>query len=429
MVEQMKRKNIKESFYIRNLGLAGLLILFLLVIMTVILNGCSALAPRTGALQGIVHRETASGSSPIENALISVSGSNNTAQTAEDGHFFINEISAGKRTLTVVKEGYVTLQLVNIYIEPEIVNEVNFGEPIILKAKEDQSLFDTAWDAYQAEDYQFALTIWQELLSVFPESLLADDAQYYIAWCHISLEDFVKAVTEFENLLISYPASEYADDAQYYIGWCHEKKLGLPIPAILAYYTLLFDYPDSQWADDTQLGIGNCYYATDDYGNAITEYQKVIDNYPWSALLPLARYSIAQSYRMANYRTTAIEKYQELILFHPESDFCGPAQYYIGYCYYEKNEYLIAIAEFQKGIDDYPNSTWPDESRLVAPSAQFYIGWCYEQLENWEEALVAYQLVIDNYQGSTFSNGSSITAYSQERIDWINDTYFPELPG
>lgn len=407
-------------------------LVLLLFTITIFFNGCNILNPGIGSLEGTVHRETVIGSSPLQNALISISGSENTAYTDEEGYFFLNEIQAGKRTLTIIKEGYTTYQLLNVYIEPDIINEANLGEPIVIKPKEDRALLDIGIEYYEQESYQVALDTFNQLINDFPESVWVGESQYYIAWCYLSMEDYVSAIKEFENLIINYPDSEYRDDAQYYIGWCYEVKLGLHIQATFAYYAFLFDYPiyypDSKWADDAQLGLGNCYYVTNDFGTAIVEYQKVIDNYPTSDLLPLAQYSIAQSYRMTYYRNTAIEEYRELILLYPFSEYCGPSQYYIGYCYYEKKDYELAIYEFQQVINNYSNSTWPEEDRQVAPSAQFYIGWCLEKQELWEEAITAYQLVIDNYPGSTFSNGNSIPAYCQERIDWINLNYPPEPP-
>jgi TolA-binding protein len=396
-------------------------IVFLLVVVTALLSGCNILNPKTGSLQGTVHRETSTDSAPLEDALVTVSGSTGTAETDGNGYFFLNDVPAGKRTVTIIREGYIKLQLLNVSIEPETVNEVNFGNPVVLQPKEDRAIYDIALEYYEAENYELALNSFQDLLIDFPDTIWADAAQYYIAWCNLSMEEYTQAITEFENLLLNYSDSKYRENSQYYIGWTYETKLGLPISAILAYYTFLFDYPDSQWADNAQLGIGNCYYDTEEYSNAITEYQMLIDNYPSSDLLPQAQYSIAQTYRVVSYRNTAIGKYEELILLYPDSEYCGPSQYYIGYCYYEKGEYQISIDEFQKVIDNYFNSTWPDEDRQVAPSAQFYIGWCYEKLELWEEAIAAYQVVIDYYPGSTFSNGDSIPAYCQERIDWINE--------
>jgi len=425
----MNRKQIRNNKIKRSIkGLFTVTFLGLFIIFTLFFTGCNAFNPQTGSLEGEVHRQTIDGSVPLEGALVTVNGAENTAQSDQEGYFLLNEVPAGKRTVTIIKDGYITAKLINVYIEPDIVNETNIGQPVILKAKEDRAVYDIAMEYYQQEDYSQALTEFQSLIDDYPSSSWADDSRYQIAWCNIYLGDYSQAIKEFDSLLSNYPESDYRDYSQYYKSWTYEVKMGLYIQAILSYYTVLLNYPGSQWADDAQLGIGNCYYATFDYGNAIKEYQKVIDYYPLSDLLPLAQFSIAQSYRQANQRNTAIQKYKELIQLYPSSEYCGPSQYYIGYCNYEKGDYQTAIFEFQKVLYNYPNSTWPDENREVAPSAQFYIGWCYEKLSLWAEALEVYQSLINKYPGSTFSDGSSIPVYVKERIDWINETYFPESP-
>ncbi len=420
----MKRKYVKGPSPDRFWGV--FLILGILLVISLFFSSCSIINKSVGSVEGYVYENTVLESKPLEGALVSITGSANTATTDEDGYFYIEEVTAGSQELTVTKESYKNLKFQDIIVEENQTTLANEGDPLILNSVDEKYLFDSAVLYFEEENFQDALDLFQQLQTEYPESDYLDDSQYYIAWCYLSMEDYNQAIEEFENLLLNYPESEYRDDSQYYIGWCYEIKLGLHIQATLAYYTVLFDYPDSKWADDAQLGIGNCYYATQDYNNAVKEYQKVIDNYPESELLPLAQYSLAQSYRRANYRTTAIEEYQELIMLYPNSEYSGPSQYYIGYCYYEKDEYQLAIDEFQIVIDEYPNSTWPGEERIIVAGAQFYIGWCYEKLELWSEALDAYQSVIDNYPGSTWSDGSSIPTYAQERIDWINDNYPPE---
>ena len=405
------------SILVLMVTLSGIALLF---------SSCSIISPSIGSVEGYIYENTILEPIPVEGALVNITGSTSIATTEQDGYFFIGEVSAGSRDLTITKNNYKTHKFLKVVVEKDQTTLVNDGNPIIINAVNEKYLFDSAVLYYEQESFQEALSLFQQLLDEYPESIYRPNSQYYIAWCYLSMDDYTKAIEEFENLIITYPESDLRDDAQYYMGWTYEIKMSLHIQATLAYYTVLFDYPNSHWADDAQLGIGNCYYATGDYGNAVKEYQKVLDNYPLSELSSVAQYSLAQSYRRAGYRSTAIEKYQELIFLYPESEYCGPSQYYIGYCYYEKDEYQSAIDEFQKVIDTYPISTWPGEDRLIAPGAQFYIGWCYEKLELWAEALLAYQLVIDNYPGSTWSDGSSIPDYTQERIDWINDNYPPE---
>jgi len=379
----MKKKGVKGPSPVT------VIIIILLMMVAVFFSGCSIFNPQTGSLEGVVHRQMSNSTStaPLPEVLICVSGSENTTYTDQDGYFLLNEIPAGKRTLTVIKEGYVTLKLLNVYIEPEVVNEANFGEPIILQPKEDTILYDTAMEYLEQEDYQ-------------------------------------QAIDTFLVLRDSYPDSPWADDAQYYLGYIYEISK-LYIAARDEYSLLLFYYPNSPWADDARLGIGNCYYFTGDYYHALIQYQAVIDNYPSSDLHPQAQYRIAWcSRRLGNYNQ-AISDFQQVIDLYPESIYTPPAQYFIGEIYYDLENYEQAIIAFQMTINNYPLSTWLDDTRLIAPAAYFYIGHCHEMKEEWEEAIAAYQIIIDEYPDSTWDNGVSIALQAQERIDFIRENYLP----
>jgi len=364
-------------------GPSPVILLFLLLSFLLLLNGCLFSPFSKGSVEGYIHEETVIDTRPLEGALVSITGSPNTALTDADGYFRIDEITIGSRTLTIAKEGYVTHKLLNTVITKDEVALINNGNPIVVRAVDDKYLFDGGIIYYDSGEYTNALTTFQQLINDFPDS-------------------------------------QYADDAQYYIGYINEKKLGYYIQALLEYQELINNYPDSSYADDAQLGIGNCYYATYDYSHAIESYQKLIDDYPESSLQALAQYSIAQSYRkLANYEQAILE-FNKVIESYPESDYAAPAQYYIGYSYYQAQDYSQAILEFQITIDNYPNSIWPGESeRLIAPCAQYYIGWCLgEKLGQWEDAISAYQLVIDNYPDSTWSSGSEIPPDAQYQIGW-----------
>jgi len=361
----------------------NLLILFLLSFFILLLSGCLFSPLSKGSVEGYIYEETIIDTRPLEGALISITGSSNTALTNVDGYFRIDEVSIGSRTLTIAKEGYITYKRLNVWIVEDEITLIDNGNPIIVSATNDKFLFDGGIIYYNLEDYSTAITTFQQLIN-------------------------------------NYPDSEYADNAQYYIGYCYEKKLGYYIQALLEYQKLIDNYSNSEFADDAQMGIGNCYYATKDYSHAIEIYQKLIDNYPESSLLALAQYSVGQSYRkLANYEQAILE-FNKVMENYPESDYVAPAQYYIGYSYYESQNYNQAILEFQIAIDNYPDSTWPGESeRLIAPCAQYYIGWCLgKKLEQWSDAISAFQLVIDNYPDSTWSNGQEIPPDAQYQIGW-----------
>ena len=361
----------------------NLLILFLLSFFLLLLNGCLFSPLSKGSVEGYVYEETIINIQPLESALVSITGSSNTALTDADGYFRIDEISIGARTLTIIKEGYITTKIMGVVIIEDETTLLNDGNPIIISATNDKYLFDSGVIYYNMGYYN-------------------------------------EAINTFAQLVVDYPESKYADNAQYYIGYIYEKNFSYYIQALLEYQKLIDNYPDSEFCDDAQLGMGNCYYATYDFFHAIEAYQKVIDNYPESSLLALAQYSIGQSYRrLANYGQAIIE-FNKVIENYPDSEYAPPAQYYIAYSYYEAKNYEQAILEFQKTIDIYPDSTWPGESdRFIAPCAQYYIGWCYGQkLGQWNNAILAFQLVIDNYPNSTWSNGQEIPPDAQYEIGW-----------
>jgi len=374
-------KNFKKTK--TDKGPSPVIFLILLSFLLLILNGCIFSPFSKGSVEGYIHEETVIDTRPLEGALVSITGSPNTAVTDIEGYFRIDEVSIGARTLTIAKESYITYKILSVVIRKDEVTLIDNGDPIAVRAVDDKYLFDGGVIYYDSSEYTNALTTFQQLIDDFPES-------------------------------------QYADDAQYYIAYINEKKLGYYIQALLKYQELINNYPNSPYADDAQLGIGNCYYVTYDYPHAIEAYQKLIDDCPESSLLALAQYSIGQSYRkLANY-TQAIIEFTKVIENYPESDYPAPAQYYIGYSHYQAQDYSQAILGFQKVIDNYPDSTWPGESdRLIAPCAQYYIGWCYSQkLEQWNDAIPAFQLIIDNYPNSTWSSGNEIPPDAQYQIGW-----------
>jgi len=369
-------------------------VIFLAIcLLLILITGCSInpLVPNiTGSIEGYVFEPTSpitQGIMLLSDALVSVSGTSHTALTNISGYFRIDEIPVGEQTVTISKEGYVTLILENVsIIEGEITLLGGEGQdPLILYPTAGKTQFDKAMSYYNNQDYVNAIIEFEKLLNDFPNSIYADDAQYYLALSYKHLHYYNSAILEFENFLSVYTYSAFADDAQF--------------------------------------NIGDCYYIMGNYEQAQIEYQKVIDNYPDSDLADNAQYSISHSYLKLNLYSPAISSFQKVIINYPASEFADDAQFYIGYCYTELEDFVEAMIEFKKVVENYPQGTWPD-GRSVPAVAQFYIGWCYEKLEDWINSIKAYQKVIDNYPDGTWSDGSLISENAQARIDFINLYYF-----
>jgi TolA-binding protein len=383
----MSLQNLLNINITRKLNKPILLVYTMFLCLFFCLSGCLSPSGPVGGVEGYIGEENFPDSEvvPLENALISISGSNSTSLTDVDGYFRIDDVPIGSRKLTISKKNYYTYKIDNLIIVENENTMVNNGQFVVLEARHDKILFETGIEYYNNENY-------------------------------------IEAFSCFEQLTADYPNSDYVDAAYFYIGNTLF-QLKNYINSILVYLELIQRHPDSEYCDNAQLKIGDCYYATGDYIGAIYQYQKVIDNYPSSDLHINAFYGIATSYRKRGNYSQAINYYERII-----SNYSGTllplSQYYIGYSYYQMEDYSQAINNFQKTVDLYPTSIWLDgKNRMIAPCAQYYIAWCHENIGNWELAIEAYQIVIEEYPNDTWNDGRLISEDAQQRIDWIEQEY------
>jgi len=96
-------------------------VVFLAICLLLILaTGCSINPPApeiSGSIEGNVFEPTSpvtQGMVPLSGALASVSNTSNTVLTDVLGYFRIDEIPVGEQTVTISKEGYVSLILENV---------------------------------------------------------------------------------------------------------------------------------------------------------------------------------------------------------------------------------------------------------------------------------------------------------------------------
>jgi len=78
----------------------------------------------------------------------------------------------------------------------------------------EQQLFQTAMAQYTKGKFEQALRGFQDLLDQYPNSALADDAQYMIGESYYSMKEYVDAVTEYDKVLKKFPDSKNVPGAQ-----------------------------------------------------------------------------------------------------------------------------------------------------------------------------------------------------------------------
>jgi tol-pal system protein YbgF len=86
-------------------------------------------------------------------------------------------------------------------------------------APSDQAAYGHAFDALKASDYANAIAQFQNFLKTYPQSALADNAQYWLGEAYYVTRDFDSAATAFRTVGQQYPQSRKAPDALLKLGY------------------------------------------------------------------------------------------------------------------------------------------------------------------------------------------------------------------
>src|SRR5258705_8811936 len=85
----------------------------------------------------------------------------------------------------------------------------------------DQGYYKTAFDLLKAGQYDKAITAFQQFLAAFPDSTLADNAQYWLGEAYYVNKDFESALKSFRSVVERWPNSRKLADALLKIGYCN----------------------------------------------------------------------------------------------------------------------------------------------------------------------------------------------------------------
>ncbi len=83
-----------------------------------------------------------------------------------------------------------------------------------------RTLYDAAYQDLTRGNHGLALLGFQEMLTKFPDSELADNAQYWIGETYYAQKDFPAALREFEKAVATYPKGDKVPAALLKSGFC-----------------------------------------------------------------------------------------------------------------------------------------------------------------------------------------------------------------
>jgi outer membrane protein assembly factor BamD len=233
----------------------------------------------------------------------------------------------------------------------------------LLKNGDIDTKYAAAIKYFEKENYTKALTLLEELVTVYKGTAKAEEVNYYFAYCNYNLEDYIIAGYQFRNFVKNFPNSKHTEECAYMNAFCF--YLNSP--------------PYSLDQTDTRL--------------AIKEFQRFTTQYPNSEriekcneLLDILRGKLERKssenamlyYVMGDYRASAAS-FANHVKDFPSSKNAEYYSYLSLRSFYlmainsieskKEERFKTTVDSYLKFIETYPNSTYLKDAEAVYSNA------------------------------------------------------------
>ena len=315
------------------------------------------------------------------------------------------------------------------------------GNPLNAKAAEAQYQLATLLYT-RFKNYTKAAVEFQKVAQSYPKHVRAVDGLYTAGAALLKVENFPAARKVLGQVTRDYPESRLADDAQFWIGHTYEyaaRALGklddlrivLKRRSLVERQRLLADmdlrrtyYPKAQaglqvpediWGGDA-MGVLTSGSTRDrvnaDLFRAIQAYRKVVDEFKTGDMAGNALLRIGTIYiQYLKDPDNGIKAYQELLAHYGATSQAVDALYEVGAYYLKESNYDEAIKAYQQFIYNYPKEDRVEDAMLA-------VARCYVEKKTWDKALDAYQSCLAKYPGGKNAE------FAKAQIAWIRMYHF-----
>lgn len=90
----------------------------------------------------------------------------------------------------------------------------------VLKGANYEEKWNLAIKLYESKNYNKALPLFEELLTVYRGTSKAEQLYFYYAYAHFGIEDYQSAYYFFDSFTATFPNSKYAEEAAFMVGYC-----------------------------------------------------------------------------------------------------------------------------------------------------------------------------------------------------------------
>jgi len=252
--------------------------------------------------------------------------------------------------------------------------------------------FNWAMDFFKEKNYQRAVEEFENLVAHFKDSDMAPEAQYYCGRSYEAMGKYYPAFIAYQKTIDMYPftkRNEEIIEREYDLGSrLYRKHRGLLMGkeimtdldrAVEIFRKVKENAPFGEYGDRAQMMVGQCYKKSEQYHEAMKEFQRLVDEYPRSNLADKARYEAAQCTYLASLKPD----YDQELTDDAIKEFRRIAEIRRGLSISEDAEKRISMLEDKK-------------AQSLFTTAKFY-----ERQGRYKSAAIYYGDIVEKYPASS----------------------------
>ncbi len=243
----------------------------------------------------------------------------------------------------------------------------------VLKSTDLEYKFKKAKEYYEAEKYDKAYPVFDELLTLYRSTSKAEEVFYYYAYTTYHLGDYILAAYHFKNYSKTFSTTERAAECGFMVGYCY-------------------------YLESPEYSLDQSYTY-----KAINELQLFVNTHPQSERIPECTELIIELRRKLE-RKSFERAYQ----------------------YYNTTYYQSAVVAFNNTLNDYPDTKYREEILYLRLKASYELAENSiesKKLQRFIEAKTAYFDFIEGFPKSEYAK-KAVEMYVniQEKITTLKNT-------
>lgn len=220
----------------------------------------------------------------------------------------------------------------------------------------DYALYQTGQAYYNAGQTAEAMNTFRRLLSQYPDSPWAEEAQYTLGYIYFQNQDYDQAIAEYEKLINHKPQDPLAAKAQYGIGDALFNA-GRTEEAVAAYTAVLERYPRSAFVGDAATGIQYALSAMGDERRAERLIRDFEERFPGSPVADELRFRQAEVKYQSGKADEALLDLQQFVRSSNNEELLADAYFYMGTIQADRGRMQEAEGYFRQVVDAFPESS------------------------------------------------------------------------